>query len=109
MVNQHWKNVERRVAKEIGGVRNPVSGRQRGEKGDVESDKFNIEVKAWDKTLPKYLMDMLDQARQAVEQSGKDQIPLVRYHTKHKRGDDDIVLIEWKHFKRLIEDFGTWV
>lgn len=108
MADKNWKAYERKTAKEIGGERNPVTGRSRGDKGDVESNTLNIEVKCWDKNLPKYLMDMIDQAEKSVEKSPKDQLPLVRYHTKYKRGDEDIVLIKWKHFKRLLEEFGTW-
>ena len=156
-----WKAFETKTAKEIDGVRNPVSGRARGDVGDVENDDLNIEVKHWDKKLPRYILepldqngssyiifddivvlkwstlkniyssfgtvdlsnsqsctvdkklpniylDMLDQAEKSAEKSDKDQIPLVRYHTKYKRGENDIVFIRLDQYKKFGKYFGIW-
>lgn len=41
-----WKACERRVAEVLGGVRVPITGRQRGATPDVEHAALSIEVKA---------------------------------------------------------------
>ena len=77
-MDKTWKAIERRVASFLGGVRVPVSGRQRGHSPDVEHPLFSIEVKHR-QSIPEWLFDAMDQA----EQSRRDeQIPLVFLHQK---------------------------
>ena len=78
MADKAWKRIERGVAKILGGVRVPVSGRQRGDSPDVAHPLFSVEVKHREK-LPEWLFDAMQQA-QASERDG--QIPLVVLHQK---------------------------
>lgn len=73
-----WKQIERRVAKLLGGVRVPVTGRQRGDAPDVLHPLFSIEVKHSEK-LPDWLFDAMRQA-EASKRNG--QMPLVVLHQK---------------------------
>ena len=50
-----WKACERRVAEILGGVRVPVTGRQRGVAPDIEHETLSIEVKSR-KSLPEWLL-----------------------------------------------------
>jgi len=78
MMDKTWKRIERRVAELLGGVRVPVSGRQRGDSPDVMHPVFSIEVKHREK-LPEWLFDAMQQADAS---NRGDQIPLVILHQK---------------------------
>ena len=71
-----WKSVERRVAEILGGIRVPVSGRQRGDSPDVLHPMFSVEVKHREK-MPYWLFDAMIQD-EASQRHG--QIPLVVLH-----------------------------
>jgi truncated hemoglobin YjbI len=84
-----WKSVERRIAALLGGVRVPVSGRQRGDSPDIAHDVFSIEVKHRE-TWPDWLHDAMNQA----EESQKDgQIPLVILHQKSQKFDQSYAIM----------------
>lgn len=51
-----WKDVERRYAKELDGVRIPVTGR--GGQSDVRSDIYSVEIKMRT-TLPKWMRELV--------------------------------------------------
>lgn len=102
MADKPWKRMERECAKEIGGERNPVSGRIRGYKGDAENEMLNVECKYRSRPLPNWLMEAIDQAEKAVTLSPKDQTPVVRIHVKNQRRDSDIVVMTWAAFKRFM-------
>ena len=77
-----WKNFELKVAKDLGGKRNPLSGRSGGHcAGDVISSLFLVEVK---------YNDFLPAARvfeDIAKQAYKDfKIPLVAFKRKGQRG-----------------------
>lgn len=74
MSDKAWKSAERRAAKYIGGERNPVSGRQRGDKADIEHAWLSPEVKYGNKKIPLWLHDAMDQAIQSAKPR---QIPCV--------------------------------
>ena len=76
MTDKPWKRTERKVAELLGGVRVPVSGRQRGDSPDVSHPVFSIEVKHR-KKLPDWMFDAMQQAK-ASERNG--QTPLVILH-----------------------------
>lgn len=78
MTDKAWKKLERRVAELLGGVRVPVSGRQRGDAPDVLHPTFSVEVKHRGK-LPEWLFDAMRQA-EASDRGG--QVPLVVLHQK---------------------------
>lgn len=78
MSDKLWKKIERKVANALGGVRVPVTGRQRGSAPDIEHDLFSIEVKHRE-TLPEWLMDAMEQAN--MSRTG-DKLPMVVLHQK---------------------------
>jgi hypothetical protein len=77
-MDKTWKRIERRVAELLGGVRVPVSGRQRGDSPDVIHPVFSVEVKHREK-LPEWLFDAM---RQAEASKRGEQVPLVILHQK---------------------------
>jgi len=77
-VDKTWKRIEREVAKHLGGVRVPVSGRQRGDSPDVLHPVFSVEVKHRE-YLPAWLFDAMHQAEASTR---GEQVPLVILHQK---------------------------
>jgi hypothetical protein len=72
-LDKAWKACERRVARYIGGLRKPITGRQRGDAPDVEHNWLGVEVK-YRKKLPDWIKDAMSQAKAASRQS---QMPVV--------------------------------
>ena len=68
-----WKTAERRIAKYIGGTRNPITGRARGDAADIEHAWLSVEVKYRQK-LPEWIKDAL---RQAQASARGNQTPVV--------------------------------
>lgn len=93
-----WKQAERRIAELLGGVRVPVTGRQRGVTPDVEHSMLSIEVKSR-KTLPAWLMDALEQA-QAASVNGR--LPVAVLHQDCKPYRDALVIVR-------LEDFANYL
>ncbi len=93
-----WKACERRIAEVLGGVRVPVSGRQRGATPDVEHPILSIEVKSR-KSLPGWLLDALEQA-QAASENGR--LPVAILHQDCKPYRDALVVVR-------LEDFANYV
>ncbi len=93
-----WKACERRIADLLGGVRVPVSGRQRGATPDVEHPALSIEVKSR-KTLPAWLLDALEQAQAATE---NERLPVAVLHQDCKPYRDALVVV-W------LEDFANYL
>ena len=89
MTEKVWKAVERRIAKFIGGVRVPVSGRQRGDAPDIEHNWLSIEVK-YRKKLPEWLHDAMDQA---VKSARLRQLPCVFLAERGKRVEDYYMIV----------------
>ena len=77
-MDKAWKRIERGVAKFLGGVRVPVSGRQRGDNPDVRHPVYSIEVKHTEK-LPDWMFDAMQQAEASKR---NEQVPLVVLHQK---------------------------
>jgi hypothetical protein len=98
MSEKSWKRVERKVAELLGGVRVPVSGRQRGATPDVEHSLLSIEVKSR-KALPAWLVDALEQARAA---SATGRLPVAVLHQNHKPYRDALVVVR-------LEDFANYL
>lgn len=103
MADKQWKAFERWIAREIGGVRNTVSGRARGSEADVENQDLSVEAK-WrgrGRPIPGWILDAIDQAKKAAAKAAKDQTPIVVVHVQDTPHDDDIVMMPWSSFKRL--------
>ena len=94
-----WKACERRIAELPGGVRVPVTGRQRGATPDIEHLALSIEVKSR-KTLPAWLLDALEQA-QAASENGR--LPLAVLHQDRKPYRDALVVVRLKDFAKYLE------
>ena len=74
--SKQWKESERKMAKELGGERVPVSGRQRGYAPDIKHDKFAIEHKYGKRILSSRIKEALDQAEKSVV---GNQLPIVTF------------------------------
>lgn len=72
MTDASWKAFERRVAKRIGGRRNPGSGawKEAGVLGDVIHDVLHDEAKLWGKG-GKWLWDIIVKAEAEAKAEGK--------------------------------------
>ncbi len=91
---KNWKACERKVAELLGGVRVPVSGRQRGATPDIEHPALSIEVKSR-KTLPAWLLDALEQAQAATEDG---RLPVAVLHQDRKPYRDALVVCRLGEF-----------
>ena len=101
-----WKKWERWWAELLGGVRVPVTGRQRGAAPDVAHDGFAIEVK-YGKVMSSRLALAVEQAvaarDYALEHEGIEKVPLVCITNRTKtQVIDHYVLMR-------AEDFVTWM
>jgi hypothetical protein len=77
-----WKNFELKVAKDLGGERNPLSGRSSKHcYGDVIHSHFTVEVK-YNEFLP--LARLFEEVRAEAKKVGK--IPLIAFKAKGQRG-----------------------
>lgn len=97
MPDKTWKAIERKVAGFLGGTRNPVSGRKRGDKSDVEHDVFSIEVKHRE-ALPDWLHDAMNQAEMSAR---GNQLPIVILHQKGQKIQDSFVVVRLGHLSDL--------
>ena len=93
-----WKQAERRIAEILGGVRVPVTGRQRGATPDVEHETLSIEVKSR-KSLPGWLMDAMEQAQAATEDG---RLPVAVLHQDRKSYRDALIVVR-------LEDFANYM
>lgn len=89
-----WKACERKIAEILGGVRVPVTGRQRGATPDVEHPSLSIEVKSR-KTLPAWLLDALEQAQAATDDR---RLPVAVLHQDRKPYRDALVVVRLEDF-----------
>ncbi len=100
-----WKAEERKWAEILGGVRVPVTGRQRGSAPDVEHDHYAIEIKMG-KVMSPRMQTAVEQAVAAAE--GTDKIPLVGITqtdgTKGKENQRYVLmrLEDWLEGKRVL-------
>jgi hypothetical protein len=85
-----WKSTERAIAKLLGGIRVPITGRQRGDVPDVLHPKYSIEVKHR-QNLPDWLLEAMEQAEAAKRGS---QVPMVVLHMKGRKHMDDLVVFK---------------
>ena len=97
MADKRWKAVERNIARLLGGVRVPVSGRQRGDQPDIEHPQFSVEVKSRN-TIPQWLCEAVEQATASATE---DRVPLVVLHQNGRRYADALVVVRLADFQRL--------
>lgn len=89
MTNPQWKRTERRIAALLGGVRVPVTGRQRGDVPDIQHPTLAIECKHR-QSIPGWLTDAMCQA-QACRTT--EQLPIVVVHEHGRRYDEALVVM----------------
>lgn len=89
MSEKGWKRCERKIAEILGGRRVPVSGRQRGDRPDIDHDVLSVEAK-YRQSIPKWLLDALQQA-EASSTDGK--IACVVLHADGALYADSLCLI----------------
>jgi hypothetical protein len=96
---QRGKQVEKEVAKRMGGKRVGILG-----KSDVELEEsfknhplYSIEVKSRLKAA------CISWMNQAIRNCREGKIPIVRLHIKGKKYEDDIVMITAKYFEKWFE------
>jgi Holliday junction resolvase len=98
-MSKRWKPVERKLAAMLGGVRVPVSGRQRGYAPDIEHPWLALEVKSR-KRMPVFLREAMDQAvkardwHQRLHASSK--MPMVVIHADDTHYDNSMVVVRLK-------------
>jgi len=92
-----WKSVERRICRQLGGQRNPLSGaNSRHTSGDIIHDSLYVEIKHR-KKIPFYKT-----FKETVKEAKKEKkIPMVVFHEKGSH--DSIVMIKLKDLKEMIE------
>ena len=98
MPDKAWKVHERKTAEALGGMRVPITGRQRGSAPDVEHKQLSIECKHRE-TIPKWIDNAMDQAEASIKD--KEQVPIVVIHAKGRHREDDYVVLRMKHFQAL--------
>jgi len=97
-----WKDVERAVARLLGGTRVPITGRSRGDVPDIAHPTFAVEVKLRG-SLPGWLVEAMSQAEASVRD---DQIPLAVLHRKGARHRDDLCVLALADLVALVERDG---
>jgi len=102
MPNKTWKNVERKIAERIGGVRTSKGG-QGEATPDVENDWLSVEVKTR-RTFPGWMIDAMAQAETNAT-PGK--LPTVRCHGIGWRHRRDIIMLRAGDFEDWFGGYGT--
>lgn len=92
-----WKRVERQIAAFLGGVRVPVTGRQRGDAPDIQHEWLSPEVKSYS-TVPKWLLEAMTQAEAAAKDG---ELPVAIVHKKGQKVEDSLVVVR-------LSDFTAW-
>jgi len=95
-----WKQVERAIAKRLGGKRVGCTGQATP---DVVTDWLSIEVKSR-KALPKWLWEGIEQARRGCRE---DQLAILVLHEKGEHHDNDLVILRLADFEGWFGDVGA--
>lgn len=89
---QRAKEVERAVAKKIGGRRVGILGQE-----DISHEKFSIEVKSRKAFVAEKWF-------QQAEKNARGKMPLLIVHVTGRRHNNDYVVIKLKSFLELVND-----
>ena len=107
--SSNWKSVERKVAKKLGGVRIPLSGRNNmGKIGDVELTGYHVEVKSG-RQIPKAVIGWLETLRALSRVDANEglgvlfggEIPVLVLQPFHMK--EQIVVMTLSDFSKLAE------
>lgn len=96
MAEKRWKLGERKVAKALGGVRVPVSGR--GDGPDIDHARYALEVKTR-KRRSLLLDSAMAQAEKAAK--GTSKVPMVVLHYYGDRFDDAYAVVRLRDVARV--------
>jgi len=98
MTDKNWKRMERRVAKKLGGKRNPLSGSMsRHTAGDVIHDRFYVECK-YRKNFSIY--KWFDDVKKKASRERK--IPALVLKEKNRHGE--LVVLQLDDFSGLVSE-----
>jgi hypothetical protein len=89
------KNLERWVAKEFGGRRIGILGKE-----DVELRQFSFECKEREKGFPRFLKDSMEQAN---ANAPIEKIPAVYLHENNRPHDEDLLIFYAEDIKAIIQ------
>jgi hypothetical protein len=92
-----WKQYERRMARDVGTERIPVTGERHG--ADARDDRFAYQFKLG-RGCPAYLRDWLDGIRKAGAKLGLTGVVVWKPKGTHDEGA--LVLMRWDDWVRLI-------
>lgn len=95
MSEKIWKACERRIAKYIGGVRVPITGRQRGDAPDIRHSWLSPEVK-YKRKFPDWMHDAM---RQAEAAKVGVQLPVVIMAEKGRDAGEAFIMCRLKDFR----------
>ena len=97
--DKNWKSFERRVAKAVGGRRQPVTGERAG--ADVESPRLVCQVKKG-YSMPRYLRQWLDSMIGWRDENAKGKAAVLVWQAKGKKDKDSLVLLTLEDFQCLL-------
>lgn len=97
-----WKAGERVIAERLGGVRVPITGRQRGSAPDVAHQDLAIEVKT-KATLPDWLTEAMEQAEASAR---GNQLPLAVIHENYRGYARALVVMRLADFEARFMENG---
>jgi hypothetical protein len=95
MADKAWKKNERDIANYIGGVRVPITGRQRGSAPDISHMWLGVEVKLR-QTVPGWIHEGMEQAQAA---SVGHQMPVLIIRQKGQKIQDALICTTLKEFR----------
>lgn len=97
MPDKGWKAFERRLAKDVGTQRIPVTGERDG--ADFADWLFVYQAKKR-KQFPTYVASWIESIEQAAARHGS--IAVVVMQRPHHPDDDAVVAMSWRSWKRLL-------
>ena len=97
-----WKASERKMAEALGGVRVPITGRQRGSAPDIAHAIYAIEHKYGQRLLSARLHEAVEQAlATALEQGGRIPLVTIEEHMPGRVKNECYVLMRLPDFLEL--------
>jgi len=100
-----WKASERRMAEALGGVRVPVTGRQRGSAPDIAHAVYAIEHKYGQRLLSARLHEAVEQAMAAAKElPGRIPLVTIEEHQDGRRENECYILMRLADFLEMTSE-----
>jgi hypothetical protein len=96
--DRSWKAFERRLARDVGRARIPVTGERAG--ADFEDGMFCYQAKLG-RGMPSYLREWLAGIRAAGQARRPEKLGIVVWKPKHSQDADAVVLLSWRDWLAL--------